>query len=67
MTYKSQDKNAGKWNQAIEDAKDTISKCERKIESMRVAIQTLKQARDEGAPYPPAQSPDHSSIQQHSV
>jgi len=61
------DKNTQRWNQAIEDAEDTISKCERKIESMRTAIVTFKQARDEGAPYPASQSSCQSLEQQHSV
>lgn len=43
-----------RWNEAIEDAKDTIAKCQRKIESMKLAIKTLEQARDEGAAYPQA-------------
>jgi hypothetical protein len=63
MVCKSQGQktnNAKKWNGAIEDAKDTIAKCARKIESMKVAIAVFEQSRDEGAPYP-------ASRQQHSV
>jgi hypothetical protein len=59
--------NAKRWNQAIEDAEDTISKCERKIESMKAAIVTFKQARDEGAPYPASQSSVQTLERQHSV
>jgi hypothetical protein len=65
---KSQGKSANdskKWDQAIEDAKDTISKCERKIESMKVAIKVFQQSRDEGAAYPGAQSSGRISEQQH--
>jgi hypothetical protein len=63
MVCKSQGKSAAdakKWNQAIEDAKDTISKCQRKIESMKVAITIFEESRDEGSPYP-------GSEQQHGV
>jgi hypothetical protein len=44
--------NSKRWKQAIEDAQDTISKCERKIESMKAAIQTFKEAIEDDAPWP---------------
>ncbi len=60
--------NVRRWNQAIEDAKDTIAKCERKIESMKAAIGAFEEARDEGAIYPSAgQSASHSEAQQHAI
>jgi len=73
MVCKSQaplkNKSAQRWNQAIDDAKDTISKCERKIESMKVAIKVFEQSRDEGEAYPGvlAQSEGRSSERHHSV
>jgi len=67
MVCKSQGKNARRWNQAIEDANDTIAKCERKIDSMRAAIKEFERARDEGSPYPGMQVLGHSEGQQHSV
>ena len=47
-----QKSDSNRWNQAIEDARDTINKCERKIESMKAAIQTFKEAIEDGAPWP---------------
>jgi len=52
MDPKSKKADVRRWDQAIEDAKDTIAKCKRKIESMKVAIEVFEQARDEGASYP---------------
>jgi hypothetical protein len=51
---KKQNRNSegNRWDQAIEDAKDTISKCERKIASMKTAIVIFKQSRDEGLHFP---------------
>lgn len=59
-TVKEKGANVKRWNQAIEDAKDTIAKCERKIGSMKAAIREFQQARDDGDQYPSAE-------QQHSV
>lgn len=54
MVCKRQGKNGDmqKWNEAIEDAEDSISKCERKIASLRVAVKIFQESRDDGAPYP---------------
>ena len=41
-----------RWDQAIEDARDTIAKCERKIESMKAAIQTFTEYRDANETWP---------------
>jgi hypothetical protein len=40
------------WDQAIEDAKDTIAKCERKIQSMKGTIEILQDHRDRNEPWP---------------
>jgi hypothetical protein len=53
-TVKRGNNQTQRWNEAIEDAKDTISKCERKIESMKAAIVVFEKSRDEGASYPAA-------------
>ena len=65
MVCKSQDKNAKRWNQAIEDAKDTIAKCERKIESIKAAIRGFEEARDAGLEYPMQQVHSQSGQEQH--
>jgi hypothetical protein len=41
-----------RWDQAIEDAKDTIQKCERKIQTMKGAIEVFKEQRAAGEPWP---------------
>lgn len=41
-----------RWDQAIADARDTIQKCQRKIESMKTAIKIFEESRDEGVPWP---------------
>jgi hypothetical protein len=51
-TAVKQKSDSKRWNQAIEDAQDTIAKCERKIESMNAAIQAFEEAIEEGAPWP---------------
>jgi prefoldin subunit 5 len=67
MVCKGVSASSKRWDEAIEDAKDTIAKCERKIESMKAAIQAFKRSRDEGAIYPGLQGASHSDGQQHSV
>jgi len=64
---KNKNSNSNRWDEAIEDAKDTISKCERKIATMKTAIAIFKQSKEEGAVFPASQSTAQSEVQQHSV
>jgi hypothetical protein len=48
----SNSKLYSRWDQAIENAKDTIAKCQRKIESMKAAISTFEEAKANGEPWP---------------
>jgi len=66
-TVKTKNADAKRWNQAIEDAKDTIAKCQRKIESMRGAIAACEQARDEGASYPRNRQLSYQTAEQQHV
>ena len=43
-----------RWDQAIEDAQDSITKMERKIESLKAAIVIFGESRDEGKVWPNA-------------
>ena len=52
MLCKNVKKKVSRWEQAIEDAEDTIAKCQRKIESMRAAILVFRRSIEEDAPYP---------------
>jgi hypothetical protein len=48
--YVSREKD--RWDQAIEDAKDTIAKCKRKIETMEGAIEIFEESRKAGKSCP---------------
>lgn len=52
MSKESSQKN--RWDQAIEDAEDSITKLERKIESLKAAILAFRESKDAGKPWPNA-------------